>query len=223
MIRSRYAAIADEPVPRRLALDRLSRGWRTWATVAAAVIVAFAIGGATGWMARSSATIAASSSGLEAMAEEALTAHQLYIGEVRHPIEVAATEAHLLPWLSRRLGLQLARTPNLQAFDLTLLGGRLLPSKKGPAALFMYESGSGERITLYVARSTEPRSSFRYKVQDKYGALRWSDGGYGWVLSGPNDKSRLKPIAIAIYEQLDNRGPTPARSSADQLISRRGS
>ena len=63
---------------------------------------------------------------VETFPNDALAAHRLYIGEVRHPIEVRAAEAHLLPWLSRRLGTTV-RAPDLTAFDLTLLGGRLLP------------------------------------------------------------------------------------------------
>src|SRR5688572_9756783 len=76
-------------------------------------------------------------------------AHRLYIGEVRHPIEVKAGESHLNPWLSRRVGYTLV-APNLEPFELKLLGGRLLPGKAGrPAALYMYESASGERFTFY--------------------------------------------------------------------------
>jgi anti-sigma factor RsiW len=150
-------------------------------------------------------------------------AHRLYIGEVRHPIEVKAEENHLLPWLSRRVGTPL-RAPDLAAFDLKLLGGRLLPGISGPAALFMYESGSGERFTLYCSRLAEPRTAFRYTADDKFGAVHWIEGGYGWVVSGPTDKPRLKGIASATYDQLENRAPTPARSGAvDQLMSRRGS
>jgi anti-sigma factor RsiW len=225
MIRARYGAVADEPVPARLSLDHLTRNRRSWAAIAAGVAVAAFIGGGiAGWLARGAS--AAAPSELETFASEAIGAHRLYIGEVRHPVEVKADEKHLLPWLSRRVGTTL-RAPDLKAFDLNLLGGRLLPGVHGPAALFMYESGSGERVTIYTARTSEPRSSFRYRVSDKFGALRWSESGFGWVVSGPDDKPRLKSIANALYEQLDLRTPAPppppARSSADQLISRRGS
>jgi anti-sigma factor RsiW len=222
-IRARYGNIASEPVPARLALDRIVRRRRSWTAIAAAATVAaFVIGGAAGWMARGAS--AAAPSEMEVFANEAMGAHRLYIGEVRHPIEVKAEEKHLLPWLSRRVGTTL-RAPDLTAFDLKLLGGRLLPGVVGPAAFFMYESGSGERVTIYVSKTTEPRTSFRYKISDNFGALRWSEAGYGWVVSGPDDKPRLKGIAMALYEQLDIRTPVPppARSSDSQLISRRGS
>jgi anti-sigma factor RsiW len=226
IIRARYGGVVHERVPDRLNLRRIMRKNRSWAAVAAAAaIVAFVAGGLSGWIARDAS--AAAPNELELFAIEALGAHRLYIGEVRHPIEVKAEEGHLLPWLSRRVG-TLLRAPDLASFDLKLLGGRLLPGVNAPAALFMYESGAGERVTIYVSRTTEPRTSFRYKIADKFGALRWSEAGFGWVVSGPDDKPRLKAIAEAMYEQLDLRTPTPpppppARSSADQLISRRGS
>jgi anti-sigma factor RsiW len=225
-IRARYGAVINEPVPDRLSVDHIMRAGRSWAGLAAAaVIIAFVVGGAIGWVARGAS--AASPNELETFANEAIGAHRLYIGEVRHPIEVKAEERHLLPWLSRRVGTML-RAPDLAAFDLKLLGGRLLPGVNGPAALFMYESGNGERVTIYVSRTTEPRTSFRYKTSEKFGALRWSEAGYGWVVSGPDDKPRLKAIAETMYEQLDLRTPAPpppppTRSSIDQLMSRRGS
>ncbi len=229
-IRARYGNIVNEPVPARLALDRITRRGRSWVAIAAAAtIAAFVIGGTVGWMARGASASAPSE--METFANEAIGAHRLYIGEVRHPIEVKAEETHLLPWLSRRVGTTL-RAPDLAAFDLKLLGGRLLPGVNGPAALFMYESGSGERVTIYVSKTTEGRTSFRYKIADKFGALRWSEAGYGWVVSGPDDKPRLKNIAITLYEQLDPRpaaapappaSTAPGRSTENQLISRRGS
>jgi anti-sigma factor RsiW len=220
-IRARYGSVINEPVPDRLTLNRITRNRRSWAaTAAAAAVVAFVGGGVAGWMARGAS--AAAPSGIELFTGEALGAHRLYIGEVRHPIEVKAEENHLLPWLSRRVGITL-RAPDLATFDLKLLGGRLLPGISGPAALFMYENGSGERFTLYCSKLAEARTAFRYSAFDKFGAVHWIEGGYGWVVSGPTDKARLKSIASAAYDQIENRANTPARSSADQLISRRGS
>ncbi len=221
-IRARYGAVASEPAPERLALDRIVRRRRSWGAIAAAaVVVAFIGGGAVGWMARGAS--AAAPGEVEVFTKEALQAHRLYIGEVRHPIEVKAEENHLLPWLSRRVGTTL-RAPDLGNFDLKLLGGRLLPGVRGPAALFMYESASVERVTLYCSRIEEAQAAaFHYSSADKIGAVRWIEGGYGWVLSGPEGKLKLKEIAVSAYEQVENRTPTPSRGSATQLMSRRGS
>jgi anti-sigma factor RsiW len=227
-IRARYGAVVDEKVPERLALDKVlrngGRGWRgIAAAAAAAAIMAFVIGGVAGWMARGAS--AAAPSDFDSFTNDALAAHRLYIGEVRHPIEVGATEAHLLPWLSRRVGTAI-RAPELAPFDLKLLGGRLLPGMHGPAALFMYESASGERVTLYCSKLNLASTGLRYNENEKFAAVHWIEGGYGYVVSGPIDKARLKQIARNAYEQMENRSPPPPQNKAsflDQLMSRRGS
>jgi anti-sigma factor RsiW len=220
-IRARYGAVADEPVPQRLTLKRIMRSRRSWGAIAAsAAVMAFVLGGVAGWMARGAS--AAAPNAVAVFTADAIEAHKLYIGEVRHPIEVKAEEAHLLPWLSRRVGTTL-RAPELGAFDLKLLGGRLLPGIGGPAALFMYESASGERLTIYCSRLDAARTAFRYDANANFGAVHWIEGNYGWVISGPKDKDRLKAVAKVAYEQLENRTPAPSQGAAGQLMSRRGS
>lgn len=205
---ARYDAVADEAIPKRLELDRLaSRPQRWMIGAAAAVLLAFAAGGSVGWFAHdASAAVATATDPVASMREEALAAHRLYIGEVRHAIEVRAEENHLLPWLSKRIGMTL-RAPDLSKFDLKLLGGRLLPcSEGGPAALLMYENAAGERVTLYATPLKAPRSSFRYQETDKFASIQWVAENYGWVISGPaGDKPRLKGIAMAAVEQGERR------------------
>jgi anti-sigma factor RsiW len=219
-IRARFGDVAHEAVPNKLKLQSIMRTRRSWGAVAAAAtLAAFLVGGVAGWFARGAS--AAAPDQVQAFAQDALGAHRLYIGEVRHPIEVKAEEAHLLPWLSRRLGTTL-RAPDLSAFGLKLLGGRLLPGPNGPTALIMYEGASGERFTIYVSKVEAQRSAFRYDENNNFGSVRWIEGNYGWALSGPKDRARLKSVAGAAYEQMENRS-SPQRSDATQLLSRRGS
>jgi anti-sigma factor RsiW len=238
-IRARYADIAVEPTPEHLLMERLpptAQPWRalwrnsSWRQIAAVTATAAVIGGAAGWLAHG--VSASEPSAFDAFTSEALTAHKLYVAEVRHPIEVKAAEDHLMPWLSRRVGTTL-RTPNLESFSLKLLGGRLLPGPVGPAALFMYEGPSGERYTMYCSRSQTPRTSLRYNASGEAAAVHWVEGDTGYVMSGPADRDRLIEIAKTAYEQMENRAPTratenlapsPAPSAvAGQTISRRGS
>ena len=37
--------------------------------------------------------------------------------------------------------------------------------------------------------------------------MHWIEGSYGWVVSGPKDKDKLKAVASAAYDQLENRTP----------------
>lgn len=221
-IRARYGGIVNEPVPAALKLDRLARsGRRASIGMAAAVAaVAFLLGGIAGWAARE--LTAAVPARPDAFTADALTAHRLYIAEVRHPIEVKAEEKHLVPWLSRRVGTTL-RAPDLGSFGLKLLGGRLLPGPSGPAALFMYEGANGERFTLYSSAQRQPQMAFRYTVLDKFAAIHWVESEIGFVMSGPADRERLGKIAQSAYEQLEVRDPARQRSDNGQLMSRRGS
>jgi anti-sigma factor RsiW len=204
LIRVRYGGIARSAVPPALDLERLARAERKWTWLAAAAVVAaFFVGGATGWFGRGVLVPPAATG--PTVSAEALDAHKLYVAEVRHPIEVPAEASHLIPWLSRRVGSKL-RAPDLGPFGLKLMGGRLLPTQSGkPAAMLMYENASGERYTLYCARSSGPETALHYNVAGQVAAVYWVDGDVGFVVSGPADRERLLKIAQSAYEQLDRR------------------
>jgi anti-sigma factor RsiW len=211
LIRGRWQPVADEPVPDRLRLERIVlRANTAWRKIAAAAIVAFAIGGAAGWFAHEYMGSARNQEIARAIADAALEAHRLYIGEVRHPIEVRAHEEHLLRWLSRRVG-QPVRAPDLTGEGLKLLGGRLLPGPKSPTALIMYEGAGGERITVTCTRAADQGStSFHWRAAGEIGALAWIEGGLVFVVAGPAQRERLDRVARRVYEAyetaaVDNR------------------
>jgi anti-sigma factor RsiW len=216
LIRLKYGPIAEEPLPTRFNLDRLARSGRPWRRLAAAAAVAaFVAGGLAGWLGRGAWDGAPAA---RTVVAEALEAHRLYIAEVRHPIEVPAGAEHLMPWLSRRVGHPL-RAPDLQSFGLKLIGGRLLPGPKSPAALFMYEAPSGERFTLYCARATSPaETALRYRASGQVAAFYWVEGEFGYVVSGPADRDRLQKVAEAAYEQMEGRGGRSSQRKTTSLI-----
>jgi anti-sigma factor RsiW len=202
-IRAKYAGVANEPVPARFDLAKLTRAGRRWSRLAAAAaIAALLLGGAAGWYGRG---VWDGTGTPRNVLVEAMDAHRLYISEVRHPIEVRANENHLNPWLSRRVGYTLA-APNLEPFELKLLGGRLLPGQQGrAAALYMYESASGERFTFYCRRAQAPQTALRYLASGVVGSYTWVDDDIAFVVSGPADQARLKRVAEAVYEQIETR------------------
>lgn len=201
LVKARYASVAQEPNPPRLDVDRLARRERRWLPLAAAAVVAaFLLGGLAGWFGRE--TWAGGVSGLPVFTTDAIDAHKLYVVEVRHPVEVAGSEqAHLVQWLSKRLGYDV-RAPDLGAIGLKLVGGRLLPGASGAgAALLMYEGPSGERFTIYCARSRAPETALRYQVAGSVAAFYWVDDNKGFVVSGPADRDRLLKVAQSVYDQ----------------------
>ena len=208
-IRTRYCAVAAEPVPARFDLDKLARGARSWRAIAAAAVIgAFLAGGVVGWLAHGAA--AAAPSRFDILTAQALDAHRTYVVEVRHPVEVTGAERpHLVQWLSKRLDYEL-RIPDLEQSGLKLVGGRLLPGPFGPAAFCMYEGPSGERFTIYYARTDSPQTAMRYRAGERFAALYWVERGLAYVVSGPADRERLVSVAQAAYDQIDKSAP-PAR------------
>ena len=205
-IRARYGAVIEEPVPERLKLEQVLNHDRTngrsrAAMVAAAAIVAFVLGGGAGWLARG--VSAATPTGFDIIASEALDAYKLYVVEVRHPVEVPGSErAHMTQWLSKRLGEDL-RIPDLQSIGLKLVGGRLLPGPTGAAAFYMYESPTGERFTIYCAKADGPQTALRYTSEEQFAAFYWVDDKIAYVVSGPADRERLESVTKSAYEQID--------------------
>ncbi len=204
LLHARYDAVVNEPVPRRLEIERLVRRPRQWIYgAAAAALAAFVASGAVGWVAHGAA---AAPSAFQSFTEDALDAHRLYVVEVRHPVEVPGDErAHLQAWLTKRCGWTVF-APNLETSGLKLVGGRLLPGPNGPASFLMYENASGERFTIYTAKTKSEATQMRYAALDKDGALFWADRGVGYVVTGASDRDRLTKVAQAVYDQAEKNG-----------------
>ena len=169
----------------------------------AAIAGWLALGAVVGWYLHGYST--ANSADTVAFAHRAAIAHIVYSPEVRHPVEVGADqEAHLVAWLSKRLGGSL-KVPHLTALGYQLVGGRLLPGNQGPVAQFMFQEGNGQRLTLYVriGASDSKETAFRYAQERGVSVFYWVDGKFGYALSGEIDKAELLRVAKAVYQQLN--------------------
>jgi anti-sigma factor RsiW len=149
--------------------------------------------------------VAADSSAPPGFVRAAAVAHGVYVPEVRHPVEVSADQrGHLVAWLSKRLGAQLA-APDLVSEGFELVGGRLLPGERGPSAQLMYQDAQGMRITLYVSRGEgeTAATAFRFERVGAVQSFYWIDRGLGYVLSGELPRERLSKVATAVYRELE--------------------
>ncbi|HEV7800871.1 MAG TPA: anti-sigma factor, partial [Burkholderiales bacterium] len=132
-LRACYDPVLGEPIPERLSQLIARRPWRILRYAAA--LGWLALGGLAGWQLHGIQG-RDDPSAAPAWARRAAVAHVVYAPEVRHPVEVGADqEAHLVAWLSKRLGTEL-RIPQLNGIGYSLVGGRLLPGEQGPAAQF---------------------------------------------------------------------------------------
>ena len=207
-LRAAYDPVLAEPLPDRLRQTlRPGRQLGRYAAVAGWLVLGIAIGVVSGWQLheRRPAPAPAADAGA-VMAHRAAIAHATYSPEVRHPVEVGADqEAHLVAWLSKRLGAPL-RAPKLEGVGYTLVGGRLLPGESGPVAHFMYQCNQGTRVTLYVRTeaANNHETAFRYAKEGNVRVFYWIDRKLGYALSsGDISKDDLFKVANAVYQQLN--------------------
>jgi anti-sigma factor RsiW len=201
-----FDPVLDELVPDRLRHARVANGSRRWDIAAAAAWLA--VGMVVGFVVRGPgerpAMVAQAGAGL---ARQAALAHAVFVPEVKHPVEVGAEqEAHLVQWLSKRLGTPV-RAPDLQSAGYALMGGRLLPGDGGPAAQFMYQDRGGRRVTLYVrSGTTGGDTAFRYAREDGLAAFYWVDRHVGYALTADLPRQELLALAELAYRDLERKG-----------------
>lgn len=174
-----------------------------WRMAIAASIATFAIGLASGIGIGAFTPVLRPEA--RTIADQAATAYRVFSVEKRHPVEVGADERdHLVKWLSNRLETPLA-LPDLADEGLTLVGGRLITDDRGPAALFMFEAGNGDRFTVYVSRAARSgETAFRFDVKGDVGSCYWLDRDVAVVVNGPADRERLAAIADRVYDAYEN-------------------
>jgi anti-sigma factor RsiW len=223
---ARYAGRLAEPVPAAMlqtvahlaesdtAAAPSTRSRVRWMPLAASLLLAI-MAGIGGYLLRG-LEIDARRPGAQFVAT-AISAHAVYLPEVRHPVEVGASEeAHLVQWLTKRIGADV-RAPTLGGLGWKLVGGRLLPDQGLPAAQFMYEDATGRRLTLYLRKESGlGDTSFRFYERDGFGAFYWIDHPLAYALSGRLGRDELMALANTVYAQLealsaakDGRAPPP--------------
>jgi len=215
-LRTLHPDMLMEPVPAHLLqaamqLDRRTNRmaqWQRWGGMAAAVLLAFGLGWGGHMQFQDVRARTGLSPAVMSFAHQAVAAHAVYMPEVRHPVEVEASQQqHLVQWLSKRLNRQL-KVPNLAAAGYELVGGRLLPGENGARAQFMYQNAAGERVTLYVgavdganSKSTD-ETAFRFANEAGIASFYWVDQGFGYALSGKLPRQGLLVLAESVYRQL---------------------
>lgn len=141
-----------------------------------AAALALTIGGTSGWYARGTVQT-------EPM-QDAVDAHRVFALDTQ-PIEVKTSDPlELRNALEARIEHALP-VPDLTRDGFTLLGGRLLATSDGPAALVLYQDGDGAKLSFYLRPSSKIAPGTRGARRE--GALvaqYWFEEGYGFALVG---------------------------------------
>lgn len=157
---------------------------RQWLALAAAL--ALSLGSAGGWYARGSL--------LNQPMQDAVDAHRVFALDAL-PVEVKTSDP---VQLRNALGARIAHTlpvPDLTRDGFELVGGRLLSTNDGPAALVLYRDPEGSSLSFYLRPSSRTAPGTRGSRQE--GALLaqyWFENGYGFALVGKAADPRTERV-----------------------------
>jgi anti-sigma factor RsiW len=209
MLRSALLPIAEEPLPPELDLARMTaRHGRprrtTWWNAAAAAVVLLCVGGAGGWWLRGFNTTP--TEGIAAIAQEATENFAVYGSDRIRPVELRATDrAELVDWATQRLGRPVG-VPDLAASGYRFMGGRIVTTAHGPAAMFMYDDDRGIRLVM-LARpmQADQNAPMTPHAAGAINGFAWADNGLGYGLVGPTAPETLHPVANEVRRQLSQQ------------------
>jgi len=205
LLRAALAPIAEEPLPTELNLARIieHRARRpSFVRWAAAAMVLLSIGGLCGWSMRGA--LQGTPGGLIALGQEAAVSYSVYAPDRVQPVEVRASDsAQLVQWVSDRLQ-RPVKVPDLTTSGYRLMGGRLVATSHGPAAMFMYDDDHGSRIVVLARAmsSADQNAPMIPQSQGDVGGFAWADDGLGYSLMGHAAPESLRSIANEVRRQV---------------------
>lgn len=200
----RIERIRREQRGRLLALTAVSFAAGAALTVCASALTENALGLLTGPADYLFPTLVTDEAGTR-LAGRAIDAFLTFGKDAVHPVEVTEP-VKIATWLSRRVAAPV-RAPDLAGLGLRLLGGRLTPGDGAPAGLILFETLTGDRIGLYVGRSSQQTQGFHYSEKHMAAAVWWMEGGAGYAVVGPANRLWLTRIA----REAQRQEPVPAR------------
>jgi anti-sigma factor RsiW len=197
-LRAALAGPAEEPIPAQLNLASLIEAHRarrpsSWRPAAAAVLL-LGLGGLGGWALPRG--IEAPKAGIASLAQEAAESYAVYAPDHIRPCELRAAErSELVSWASERLQRPIS-VPDLAASGYRFMGGRMVPTPHGPAALFLYDDDQGTRLAMLVRpMEIERDTPLAAQSHGAVSGFAWSDQGLGYSLVAPASARDLHALA----------------------------
>src|SRR3546814_17106562 len=116
--------------------------------------------------------------------DDAVAAYRIFATDRTRPVEMDASQGpELQAWLSARLGRPMA-LPDLQTYGFALLGGRMLATPDGAAAMLVYQDAERGRISVYVRPSTRLDDVRGRRREAGLGLRPWFRAGAGCAGGG---------------------------------------
>lgn len=128
---------------------------------------------------------------------EGLGAHDVFAHDLIRPVDFRAeSTGEALDWVSAKLDRKLSH-PALDPLGLELVGTRLLGTREGPLAQFIYEDREGHRLSLIVAPHPEGvrESPLRYADWKGERVGYWRDARLDYAVVAPTSDQQIRAVA----------------------------
>lgn len=215
LVRAATAPLLNKTIPRHLRVERLfgrernflrrmRMAWAApWPAVATAFIGIFILGAASGWGLHGG--IGPAHHGFRPLVEEAADNYAVYEPDRLHPVEISATNREdLMNWVSSRLRRSISAPETIA--DFNLLGGRVIATSRGPAAMFMYHDKHGHRIVMLICPlSLHGTAPLKDSSPDGLSGVSWSRQGIGYSLVGPLTAEKLHALGELARHQMADK------------------
>lgn len=135
---------------------------------------------------------------------EAVGAHMVFAEDHVRPAEFTGDAVNgAAEWFSTKIGVPV-NPPDLAGYDITLVGARLLGTKEGPLAQFIYEDGDGLRYSLTLARHPVDRPVSPLQVVDypDRSVGYWSTPEIDFALIGQRDSRSIQALATNLAKDI---------------------
>ncbi|MBT2246291.1 anti-sigma factor [Sphingobium sp. BHU LFT2] len=197
LISEAWGPVAEEPIPAsmRITSIRKRRGPGWLAPLAASLLLG--IGFASGWSVKQ-ATMPPRA-GIAALANEAGDNFRVFAADTVQPVDMGPERrVALSDWVSRRLGSRI-QAPELESAGYAFVGGRLVATSHGPAALFLYRSADGAPLGVFI-RPMKIEKNADIQVHEIGGlrGLTWSRRGMGFSVTAPEGSKSLDGLADTV-------------------------
>jgi len=204
MLQRAFAHVAHEPLPPELTLASTGEPQRFKKllpplTVAAAAVALLCLGGIGGWSLHGLS--AQPTTGITALAREATASYAVYAPDQARPVEIR-DRAQLVAWVAQRLGRSVA-VPDLALAGYRFMGGRIVATAHGPAALLMYDNDRDLRLVMLMRPMIrEQNTPMARHAEGPINGYSWADKGLGYCLVGLAAPAVLHPLADEARRQI---------------------
>jgi anti-sigma factor RsiW len=108
-------------------------------------------------------------------------------------------------YVATRMG-EKVRVPQLSSLGYRLVGSRVLPDTKGPAAQFVFEDADGMPVSLYVRSESAQGVDVTYALAEDLSMFYWNDSKHSYALVRETDdeasRNALLTAAKMVYGQI---------------------